>query len=209
VGGKLDVTLRSDSPVAYGGQVRSKNEARRGASNSTAHVPARTTLSATAPVFPNHSGNGLVSKVAPEGTSSAPTISDAVPVVAYPGADETVTPLAKASRPVGVSVAKQGLDEEELRSFKLALTKVAARYKWYPPVARERGIEGVVSVRVSIGESGQDTLDVAVIRPSGEPILDHAALQMMWDASRRVETPPQLRGQVFWVVVPVDYRLGD
>lgn len=46
----------------------------------------------------------------------------------------------------------------------------------YPLAARRRGVEGVVTVSVTVDSSGQPQV-VSVLRSSGHPMLDRAAEQ--------------------------------
>ena len=49
------------------------------------------------------------------------------------------------------------------------------RYKYYPLSAQRRGIEGVVEVAFELSQHGKAN-NVVIVRGSGYPILDHAAL---------------------------------
>lgn len=77
----------------------------------------------------------------------------------------------------------------------------------YPPRCRRLGIEGVVRVRVLVGERGRP-LEVVVGRSSGDPSLDEAAL----DAVRKWRFEPAKRDGTpirAWAIVPIEFRLVD
>jgi protein TonB len=67
-------------------------------------------------------------------------------------------------------------------AWQRALAGWLAGHKVYPEEARRRGEEGRVTVRFTVLRSGQVT-DVTVVRSSGSPRLDAAALQMLRGAS--------------------------
>ena len=97
-------------------------------------------------------------------------------------------------------------DSEDLRSYRMHLASAAGRYKEYPAIARERGLEGVVGVRVRIG-AGHARPEVSLGQSSGFRVLDEAALAMIGKATAAVELPPRLRGSGTELDLPVDYRL--
>ena len=77
----------------------------------------------------------------------------------------------------------------------------------YPPRCLRMGIEGVVKVRVLVGEDGK-AQEVTVSRTSGDAALDAAAL----DAVRMWRFQPAKRDGVAlraWAVVPIEFKLID
>jgi len=89
-----------------------------------------------------------------------------------------------------------------------ALSKALGQYFHYPALARHRGWQGEVTLQVHIGPDGHIGQS-RVLRSSGYPVLDHAAL----DSLRRVPALPRatawLHGRGFDIVLPVRYRLVD
>jgi TonB family protein len=76
-----------------------------------------------------------------------------------------------------------------------------------PPRCRRLGIEGIVRVRVLVGEHGRP-LEVLVGHSSGDASLDDAAL----DAVRRWRFEPARRDGApvrVWAIVPIEFRLVD
>jgi TonB family protein len=78
------------------------------------------------------------------------------------------------------------------------LAAAIERTKYYPRLARERGIEGVVRVRFRLTSSGA-VEKIEIVESSGSEILDKAAV----DAANRA-TWPRLSG---WVTMPMNYSL--
>jgi len=90
-------------------------------------------------------------------------------------------------------------------SWQRALAEWLAEHKAYPDAARRRGEQGDVTLRFTVQRSGQVT-DVTVVKSSGSPRLDAAAMAMLRGAS----VPPfdtamtELR---ITATVPIRYRL--
>lgn len=77
----------------------------------------------------------------------------------------------------------------------------------YPPRCLRMGIEGVVRVRVLVGENGEPQ-EVTLGRSSGESALDRAAMEAVrswrFEPARRNGVPVRA-----WAVVPVEFKLMD
>jgi protein TonB len=77
----------------------------------------------------------------------------------------------------------------------------------YPPRCLRMGIEGVVKVRVLVGEDGRPQ-EMTVARSSGDSGLDTAAM----DAVKKWVFEPAMRNGVpvrGWAVVPIEFKLLD
>jgi len=76
----------------------------------------------------------------------------------------------------------------------------------YPRLARQRGWEGKVVLKVRVSASGKAT-DILVETSSGHELLDEAAVEAVrgwrFSPARRGDNPLET-----WVRVPVDFRLG-
>ena len=75
----------------------------------------------------------------------------------------------------------------------------------YPPMARRRGYEGTVLLVVLVEKQGT-VKDLRVLRTSGYPVLDQAAL----DAVRKWRFEPGRKGEEpveMWVNIPVRFQL--
>jgi periplasmic protein TonB len=96
---------------------------------------------------------------------------------------------------------------EGLRQYRLALAREARRYKQYPPLARSRGWEGTVELRVEITAGARPSVGLA--RSSGHEVLDAEALEMMGRAVLLAVVPVSLQGRSFSVPVPVRFALDE
>jgi protein TonB len=77
----------------------------------------------------------------------------------------------------------------------------------YPPRCLRMGIEGLVRIRVLVGENGRPQ-EVTIGKSSGESALDNAAI----DAVRDWRFEPARRNGVpvrAWAIVPVEFKLID
>ena len=75
----------------------------------------------------------------------------------------------------------------------------------YPRVARRRGLEGTVLLRVLVDDHGRPAR-VRLVRSSGRRILDRAAVRAV-RAWRFVPGQRAGRPAAMWVEVPVSFRL--
>jgi len=75
------------------------------------------------------------------------------------------------------------------------------RAKTYPPLARRRGIEGVVYLRFRIDQDGQP-VDVRITQSSGSGVLDRGALKIL----QRAAPLPHVKGEI---EVPISFRLRE
>jgi len=80
-----------------------------------------------------------------------------------------------------------------------ALAAAIERTKYYPRIARERGIEGVAKLRFRLAPSGE-VEKIEIVQSSGHEILDHAAI----DAVYRAAPWPHVSG---WIEMPMKYFL--
>lgn len=83
-------------------------------------------------------------------------------------------------------------------------SRIAARFQ-YPPEAEHLGLEGIVTLRVSIGHGGQ-LLGMRVQGPCPHPLLCDAALRTVRE-SVPFPPPPAALGESIAVDVPFQYRL--
>ncbi|MGB4467773.1 MAG: energy transducer TonB [Azovibrio sp.] len=99
-----------------------------------------------------------------------------------------------------------GVDENALRQYRIALAQAAREFRRYPALARERGWEGVVRVRLQWPRGGGECV-VEVLKGSGHSLLDEQAVLMLEQAARRSPLPESLRGQSFELILPVEFSL--
>src|SRR5574343_130933 len=94
------------------------------------------------------------------------------------------------------------------REYRLNLAREARRFKRYPPGADGSDAEGAVVVSVFMSTITHRP-ETRLQKSSGYETLDRAALEMMEQAVKTANMPPELRGRQFRLVVPVEYRLAD
>jgi periplasmic protein TonB len=90
-------------------------------------------------------------------------------------------------------------------SWQRALESWLANHKVYPELARSRGEQGDVTVRFTVQHSGQVT-DVTVVKSSGSPRLDAAAMTMLRGASVPPFDSAMVEEQIT-ATVQIRYRL--
>ena len=100
------------------------------------------------------------------------------------------------------------VSHDGLREYRLNLGREARRYKRYPAVARERGLEGVVVVVVST-TAGISVPQVSLSHSSGYSVLDAQALEMAVLAVGSANLPESLRGRDFALDLPIRFSLGE
>lgn len=110
-----------------------------------------------------------------------------------------------ATAAAATPMSGDGPDAEGVRQYRLALAREARRYKRYPPEAMDRGLGGVVEVGVSVA-GGNMPHGVQLVRSSGNPQLDEAALDMVHKAASLAVVPELLRGRGFTLVLPVVFE---
>jgi len=164
---------------------------------------------------------------APRPLLTAPTPSPSAPVVAAPPSvpapvappvavspppQPVVAPRpAEAQAPAAPSLgapreSADSADAGTLAQYRVALISAANRYRRYPAQAMERGWQGRVEIRLSIGANGM--IQGAAIRTSsGHQVLDDTALDMIRKAKPMTQIPQALRGREFIVDVPVIFDL--
>ena len=99
-------------------------------------------------------------------------------------------------------------DADDLRTYRLNLAREAGRYKRYPAIARERGLEGVVVVVVST-RAGVALPQVSLSQGSGEAVLDRQALEMVSLAVRYATMPDSLRQRDFGIDLPIHFLMDE
>jgi periplasmic protein TonB len=80
------------------------------------------------------------------------------------------------------------------------------RHKEYPMLAQRRGLQGGGVVRVRIDRQGR-VLDRALVKGTGEAMLDQAALDMVRRSDPFPAVPDAYAGASFEFVAPIEYRL--
>jgi protein TonB len=95
----------------------------------------------------------------------------------------------------------------ELSNYGRALSELLARHRQYPPLARLRGWEGAVALRLEIAPQGE-LIEATVQHSSGHEILDQTALAMAKSLSRLPPPPGGSDDRPLAVQVDVVFELA-
>lgn len=135
--------------------------------------------------------------VMPESAASAPAA-----VVATNAASGESQPGEARTKPV------ESISQDGLREYRLNLSREARRFKRYPALARQRGLEGVVVIVVSTS-AGFPVPQVSLSRSSGQEVLDQQAMEMLSLAVRAANMPDSLRGRDFAIDLPIHFSFDE
>jgi protein TonB len=197
VGGRGAVDDVTPSPLASS----TESTVRSAAAKRLASIEPR--RSATRAVTGDHSSRNAAD-VAPRAvgdTSPAPGSA--------PSRRREVVGGVAPSRVASVPADGAARTAERLRaSYEQVLAAWLARHKYYPAVARRRGLEGAGVVRVRIDRRGH-VQSGTIERDIGSDVLDHAALDMVRRSDPFPPMPDRLAGDHFEFVVPIEYRQID
>ncbi|MDP2354518.1 MAG: energy transducer TonB [Beijerinckiaceae bacterium] len=146
-------------------------------------------------------------------------VEDAQPTEAN---EATVTPSPSASAAASASAAPPAIQENAATqaptegstdksadapaSWRRAVVAHMGKHKRYPAQARAQRNEGEVAVRFRIDRAGR-VLSATVLRSSGFPALDAAALDLLQRAQPLPAFPPSMRAGEIELVAPVNFRL--
>jgi protein TonB len=114
-----------------------------------------------------------------------------------------------ASAPAPVAAAPKPVEREVVRTPPSTQGKGARTSKpEYPPASRRAGEEGTVTVKALVGENGRAT-QVDVVKSSGFPKLDEAAVQEVQRNWRFVPGKEDGKPVSMWHTFAVTFRLTD
>ena len=113
------------------------------------------------------------------------------------------SPPAPPPAPKAQEQPKAG--ENLLSQYLSRVRSIVERRKYYPPEAKRYGVEGKVSLRISVDASGRIT-QVELTNSSGSRILDRAAQDLIRSIG---SLPPPPEGKPLTFVLSIDYRLED
>ncbi|WP_082910637.1 energy transducer TonB [Magnetospirillum moscoviense] len=108
--------------------------------------------------------------------AKSPAMSAAKPAPVAVSPDGAAPAFAPSEPSQAAAPAPQGAASSPLVEDEVKATPLSQPKPFYPRIARQRGWQGVVVVRVGIDEAGQ-TCHVAVRDSSGHAVLDEAALE--------------------------------
>ncbi|MGE4267298.1 MAG: TonB family protein [Deferribacterales bacterium] len=132
--------------------------------------------------------------------AAPPAQEPAAPAPAVQTAAATAVPVsAPVSAPVAQAAAKPSFDYSAYQS---TLSSRLEKNKTYPMMARRRGMEGIVKMKLVISPSGA-LLNSEIVSSSGYDILDSEAMKLV----RSVFPIKHNADKQISVVVPVMYKL--
>ncbi len=143
-----------------------------------------------------------VKKPTPQKTVSKPVQT---PIKKALSAPATKKAPAKSAKPRPAAPSPQAL-----RKFKNAylaeLLQAIESRKFYPKIAKRRGMEGVVKVRFVLQKEGRIE-KIAVAEGSGYGVLDRAALKTVASIGAFKPIPEALKKERWEIVVPIRYQI--
>ncbi len=161
-----------------------------------------------APQKPRNRSTPIIASAEPASAPEVPAVAVPAPpaepepaLAAAPAVPEPPAPLALADKPAVAEAAPR----DALFGFGRLLEQALESNQQYPRLARQRGWQGVVKMRVQFLPGGQIG-QVSIVRSSGFAMLDETAVAML----RSAELPPipdGLRRREFLLDVPVEFRL--
>lgn len=137
-----------------------------------------------------------------------PPAAESAPI----GAASSGNPNSPSSTPASQGSASPGTDDkatiEAARTeYSALLLKVLNQHKEYPGLARKRGIEGTVVLRIVLSRDGLlQSFDVAT--SSGSDLLDDSAKAMVSNSSPYPPFPDSIQGPRATFIVPVTFKLS-
>jgi protein TonB len=152
--------------------------------------------------------------VMPEPKANGPVMEKAAPVMPESAASLPATVVSTntvgGDSQSGEARAKpvESISQDGLREYRLNLSREARRYKRYPALARQRGLEGVVVIVVSTS-AGFPVPQLSLSRSSGQEVLDQQAMEMLSLAVRAANMPDSLRGRDFAIDLPIHFSLDE
>lgn len=153
-----------------------------------------------------------------------PAVSDVAPIPVPEPAPITDTPAetentsesdaALASAPPSVdapagaqAAGRQALSSQgqaRVANWQGVLLAHLERYRHYPRQAQRDGRQGVSHVRIKVDTDGK-ILDWRIVRSSGHPVLDEAALDTIHRANPVPPPPAELANPTVEAIIPVDF----
>ncbi len=146
---------------------------------------------------------------APTPVQAPPPVAEQPPMVAVPQKAAEPPPTFTAPAPPAPP-PPQETGTEDISAIKNSYGRLLAgefaKHKKYPQVARMRGWQGTVQVRLQVDAEGNSS-SPAIEQSSGRELLDNQALETVRNSLPLPPPPPALRGKPFSIVVPVVFRL--
>ena len=139
----------------------------------------------------------------PEPAEAAPPpVAAAAPQVSAPPVPEAAPAPVTAAPKAGLSPAA----EIAKASWQGKLATHVNKQQRYPAEARRKRIEGEAKIGFTIGRDGK-VARARIVKSSGSPLLDRAAIQMIERASPLPIPPAEIDGATFDLVLPVKFKV--
>lgn len=120
--------------------------------------------------------------------------------------DQRESTRGQVSRSDSDEAAASNYDPSALSRYSAQLAQALRARLRYPDAARAAGYTGVASVRFTIHRSGR-VLSANLVRSSGHPDLDQAAVATVSPGTSLPAAPPALTQQTFTISVPLRFGL--
>lgn len=110
---------------------------------------------------------------------------------------------ASASRE-NMSGSAASSDPDAMRRYRATLYAAVKNRLRYPATAERQGVSGTAEIRFTLDRSGQ-VINASLVRSSGNPLLDQAALATARPGSSLPAAPASISQQQFTVVAPLRF----
>jgi len=134
-----------------------------------------------------------------------PTMAYEAPQLLPESTTDPIDTPPVASKPTAASEPAAN-DNRRLDAYIRSLTEIIGQQRTYPRLARVRGWEGTVILRLQLLPGGR-LHEVVMAHSSGHDVLDRQALVMARRLSSWPLPPDELREREITVLVPVEFRL--
>lgn len=112
-------------------------------------------------------------------------------------------PPTVAEQPLPPAVRLAGL-----REYHMALGRMAAQFRRYPPELRAAGIGGRIAIRLHVGENGMPAA-LTLLGSSETWLLDQTAMEILRLAASHTPVPEVLRGRAFDIDLVLTFNPND
>jgi len=116
------------------------------------------------------------------------------------------TQLALFAGSVPRLLSREEFERREVLAYVREVARMLTRDQHYPAGALKRGEQGTVGIDLLMGPDGR-VRAVRLLRSSGHPELDQAAVARAYGMQGLPMPPAMLRDREFHIDVPVTYRI--
>jgi protein TonB len=131
------------------------------------------------------------------------------PIISADASETVQKSMAAAPQKIEQQASKNASNEaKNARSqYGLLLSQEIAKFKQYPPFAKQSKQQGVVLVQVQIDGLGK-LIAVNLYQSSNHELLDNQALAMVRKASPFSKPPPDIENKDLNLVIPITFNLN-